>query len=38
MKQNKITQLTDIEQVLLRSGQYVGSINKTKCETADSGR
>lgn len=33
MKQNKITQLTDIEHVLLRSGQYVGSINKTKCET-----
>ena len=33
MKENKITQLTDIEHALLRPGQYIGSISKTKCET-----
>ena len=33
MKDNKITQLTDIEHVLKRSGIYVGSIVPTKCST-----
>jgi DNA topoisomerase-2 len=33
IKENKITQLSDIEHVLLRPGQYVGSVNKTKCNT-----
>lgn len=33
MKENKITQLTDIEHCLLRPGQYIGSITKTKCQT-----
>ena len=33
MRENKIKQLTDIEHVILRPGQYVGSVTKTKCET-----
>jgi DNA topoisomerase-2 len=33
IKENKIQQLTDIEHVILRPGQYVGSTNKTKCFT-----
>ena len=33
MKENKITQLNDIDHVLLRPGIYIGSIVPTKCST-----
>ena len=33
MKENRITQLSDIQHVILRPGQYIGAITKTKCET-----
>ena len=33
MKENKITQLSDIEHVIKRSGIYIGSITPTKCST-----
>lgn len=33
MKENKIIQLSEIDHVLKRCGQYIGSVSKTKCQT-----
>ena len=33
MRENKITQLSDVQHVILRPGQYIGSVTKTKCNT-----